>query len=1197
MEMRWTAEQKQVIGLHQRNLLVSAAAGSGKTAVLVERIIQMILNQEHPIDIDRLLVVTFTNAAASEMRERIGAALDTALKEQPDNLHLQRQVTLVHNAQISTIHSFGLSVIRNHFYEIGLDPGFRIADEREISMLKEDVLDGVLHEAYEEKRETFLYLIENYSNTKNDHNIRQMLGSLFEYSDSYPWPEEWLDESLSMYQCSSLEEMDALPFMGELFAWLNQMVQSLLQTENQMLNIAQQEDGPGLYLDAIYDDIDGLERLEGQKSYKDWYKALQDFSFQALSRKKQTCDPEKKKKVQELRDKVKKQLTVLKNSYFAYPPAQQLQMLQDEKIPMEELVRLIKLFRKKFAQEKGDRNILDFSDIEHFTLNILVDSETKKPTAAAGEYQQRFVEVMVDEYQDSNYVQEALIRAVSREEKGEPNIFMVGDVKQSIYRFRLARPELFMEKYNQYTIEDGKYQRIDLHKNFRSRREVLDFTNEIFDHIMDVDMGNIAYDEKAALYPGAAYEETKDPKQYQAELAGIVLSLDQKDKVEAEARYTAARIRKLVQSTEFDYQDIVILVHALKGFSETFVRVFSEEGIPLVTTSKSGYFSAIEVQTVIQFLKILDNPRQDIPLAGVMSSAIGGFSAEEMADLKAAFPEKSFSESVLAWKSLNKEEWEKLLESSKDRGADVQRIQQKITTFWELIEKLRELVPYTPVHELIQQIYRETGYLNYVTALPGGRQRKANLDMFLERAIAYENTSYQGLFHFIRYIEQMLKYEMDYGEAELVSSRDHAVHLMTIHKSKGLEFPVVFLCGMGKEFNLMSLNAPMIFHPQYGVGMRWMNGQYRVKCSGISRQVFGMLERKELLGEELRLLYVALTRAREKLILTGIIDEKKSFTPCSLKKGEKLPFVQRTEARCFWDWVLPVILSNEQPWELEIIRDYERAEMEADKKAELFNSREKILAALSQTDPKALSLWDERMSWKYPYEAFGIKKQKVSVSELKHRYMEEQMAAQAAEFYPKQEVIPYLPKFADRKEEENAGALKGTAMHRFLECFDFAGLLNCKGLQAGDWVEAELDRMRHMHLIDEELAARLDIRQLTAFASSDLAFEMAKAQKEERLYRERPFVMALPACQVWEEAKGEEPVLVQGIIDVFWTGEEGITLLDYKTDAVSNGGELAGRYRKQLLLYGQALEKVFPQMKVEKIFLYSFRLGSVIPVE
>ena len=1197
MEMRWTAEQKQVIGLHQRNLLVSAAAGSGKTAVLVERIIQMILDQEHPIDIDRLLVVTFTNAAAAEMRERIGAALDAALKEQPDNLHLQRQVTLVHNAQISTIHSFGLDVIRNHFYEIGLDPGFRIADEREIGMLKEDVLDAVLNEAYEEKRETFLYLIENYSNTKNDHNIRQMIGSLFEYADSYPWPQEWLEESLSMYQCSSMEEMDAQPWMRELFEWMKQMVQSMIQTEKQMLSIAQQEDGPALYLDAIYDDIDGLEQLEELESYKDWYEALQAFSFQALSRKKQTCDPEMKKNVQDLRDKVKKQLAALKNSYFAYPPDQQIQMLQDERIPMEELVILVKLFRKKFGQEKADRNILDFSDIEHFTLNILVDSETKKPTAAAGEYQQKFVEVMVDEYQDSNYVQEALIRAVSREQKEEPNIFMVGDVKQSIYRFRLARPELFMEKYNGYTLEDGKHQRIDLHKNFRSRREVLDFTNEIFDHIMDVDMGNVAYDEKAALYPGASYEEARDPGQYRAELAGIILSPDQKDKVEAEARYAAARIRKLVQSTEFGYQDIVILVHALKGFSETFVRVFSEEGIPLVTTSKSGYFSAIEVQTMIWFLKILDNPRQDIPLAGVMSSVMGGFSAEEMADLKAAFPEKSFSESVLAWKSLNEEEQEELLENSRDRSEDVRRLIQKVKAFWEFFEKLREMVPYTSVHELIQQIYRETGYLNYVTALPGGRQRKANLDMFLERAIAYENTSYQGLFHFIRYIEQMLKYEMDYGEAELVSDREHAVHLMTIHKSKGLEFPVVFLCGMGKEFNLMSLNAPMIFHPQYGVGMRWMNGKYRVKRSGISRQVFGMLERRELLGEELRLLYVALTRAREKLVLTGIIDEKKSFSACPLKKGEKLPFVQRTEARCFWDWVLPVILPKEQPWELVMVTEHEHAEMEADKKAELFNSREEILAALSQTDPKACSMWDERMSWKYPYEAFGIPKQKVSVSELKHRYMEEQMAAEAAEFYPKQEVIPYLPKFADRQEEENAGALKGTAMHRFLECFDFAGLLNCGGLQAGDWVEAELDRMQHMRLIDPELAVRLDVKQLTAFASSDLALEMAEAQKEERLYRERPFVMALPASQVWEEARGEEPVLVQGIIDVFWIGEEGITLLDYKTDAVSTGGELAGRYRKQLMLYGQALEKVFPRLKVKKIFLYSFRLGSVISVE
>lgn len=1222
MNMTWTSEQQKVITLHDRNLLVSAAAGSGKTAVLVERIIQMILNKEHPLDIDRLLVVTFTNAAAAEMRERIGNAIEKALRTDPDNIHLQSQMTLLHNAQISTIHSFGLSVIRNHFYEIDLDPGFRIGDEREIRMLKEDVLKKVMEDAYEKADETFIDLIRAYGNVKNDDNICSMVLSLYEYADSYPWPVKWLDQCLNMYQCETAEDFEGQPWMQELIVYLKDVIHDMEVKSAGMRRLALEENGPALYLDAIEADLELLRDLSACDGYEDWYRLLHQMEFQALSRKKQNCDADKKEAVKDQRNGMKKMLTQLRDTYFSYPLKDQLQMLIQERPAMEALIALTKEFMVQFAAAKSDKNLIDFADIEHFTLKILVDEATGLPTPVAKEYQEQFAEVMVDEYQDSNYVQEALLTAVSRQSAGENNMFMVGDVKQSIYRFRLARPELFMDKYNRYTLEESENQRIDLHNNFRSRHQVLSFTNDIFYHIMDEDMGNIVYDSAAALYPGASFEPVEDEDAFCPEILLVKKDAsDSEDKVETEARAAAARIREMTNpavsgSGSFSYKDIVILVHALKGWSETFTRVFSQEGIPLITSSKTGYFSAIEVQTMIQMLRILNNPRQDIALAGVMRSAIGGFRASQLAQIKAAFPEYSFYEAVRCMdrrddgrtgcgeniretKDLSGKAEEMIAEGI--LTADVwSQLCRKVTDFWDLIRSFRKRIPDTPVHEMIQAIYQETGYLDYVTALPGGDKRRANLEMFLELSIAYEDTSYQGLFDFIRYIEQMLKYELDYGEAELVSDQENAVRLMTIHKSKGLEFPVVMLCGMGKEFNLMSLNEPLVFHPQYGAGLRWMNVGKSLKRSFLPRQVFGLLEKRELLGEELRLLYVALTRAKEKLILTGIADEKKEYGGSRLAEEEKLSFAERMNARCFFDWVMPVVYRGDLNCQVKEISTQSREEQKKDEYLTVAQNRMRLLAALKETDKNEYEKLDRQMQWKYPYEGSGKLKQKVSVSELKHRFMEQQELEDAVFLHQEPEVIPYIPRFADRKEEENAGALRGTAMHRFLECVDFEAL-NDIFVQADPQAEAfVLDQLQKMSAdgrLSDDLKKRLDHPKLCSFLSSDTAKRMAAAAKRGDLYRERPFMMSVPAGQVWLEASNEETVLVQGIVDVFWMEEDGITLLDYKTDAVSRPEELIQRYELQLQLYAQALSKVFDHCTIKDIFIYSFKFQQTISVK
>lgn len=1234
MKVSWTKEQQQVIQLHNKNLLVAAAAGSGKTAVLVERIIQMITREKDPVDIDKLLVVTFTNAAAAEMRERIGQALEAALKEQPENVHLQTQVTLLHHAQISTIHSFGLSVIRNHFYQIDLDPAFRIGDEREIAMLKEDVLDEVMEAAYTSSDPAFLDFVKAYGNTKNDKNICEMILQFYQYADSYPWPMEWLDGCMKLYRCDTVEAFDAQPWLTELLSYVKEVVLGCKKSLLYAKEIALGTDGPALYADTLDLDYQVLEQFDACKGYLDCYELLKGLSFVRLPGKKQVCDEELKELVKQIRDDVKDRLNKLKKSYFSYSIEEQLQMLIEERPMMEVLIGLTKDFMERFSKAKTKKNIIDFGDIEHDTLKILVDETTKQPTQTAREYQEQFHEVMIDEYQDSNYVQEALLCAVSGQPMEKYNMFMVGDVKQSIYRFRLARPELFMGKYRTYPVteESKTCQRIDLHHNFRSRPEVLNFTNELFLHIMDEDVGNVIYDDAAALHTIREFEEPTVPDAYKTEILAIDPEAVDEDKIAFEARVVATRIRQMADKVTADgyhqdYRNMVILVPAMKGWSDVFLRVFSEEGIPLISSSRTGYFSAIEVQTVLQLLKVLNNPRQDIALAGVLHSVIGAMTSVELAQMKAAFPELTFHEAVVRWEQLNGEDAARIVTEKIADSEQLVQIHKKITGFFGFLRKMREQIPDTPIHELLQNLYRETGYLDYVTALPGGERRRANLDMLVELAISYENTSYQGLFDFVRYIEKMIRFELDYGEAEIVSDQENAVRMMTIHKSKGLEFPVVFVCGMGKEFNMMGLNNPLLFHPQYGAGLKWMGTKKRVKKDTLARTVFGLLERRELLGEEQRLLYVALTRAKEKLILTGIAKEKASHQGPPLGAREVLSFTERMDAKCFFDWILPVLHRSSLPCSIQQIGT---AYVEQSRMIQAISHAEKrkeLLSALAQVDEAAYEKIDEMLQWRYPHTVSLAQKQKVSVSELKHRYMEQRYMQQqdmeeAAFMHKEPEVVPYVPRFADRIEEENAGALRGTAMHRYLECFDFAQFKQLmdhakdgKDAKAQVWeaqvesfILTQLEEMSQSKKLNDDLRGRLDLKKIQQFLLSDEAGRMAAADVRGDFYREKPFVMSIPASVVWPEAwpeaqkehlengadTSEERVLVQGIVDVFWLEEDGITLLDYKTDAVSEPEELIRRYKLQLELYADALSRVFDHCKIKDILIYSFKFNKMI---
>lgn len=1235
MSVKWTKEQEKVINLRNRSLLVSAAAGSGKTAVLVQRIISMVTDEAEPLDIDRLLVVTFTNAAAAEMRERVGAAIENALEQAPYNQHLQRQLTLVHNAQITTIDSFCIRILRDHFHKIDLEPGFRIADEGELKLLREDVCEAVLEEFYQKADPEFFRFADSYSGAKNDLQIKEMILKLYNYAESYPWPKEWLETCVQQYEAANEAELEEKSWIRDFLSYLDVRIEDLITTQKKLLELTQEPDGPYMYEASIADDLRQLENLRKCEHFSQWQEAVSSIDFKNIGRSgKYEGSVAKKNAVMSGRKRMKDQIDKWKKTIFATPLEVQLERLTQTSKMVRVLVTLTQAFSDRFYEEKQKKNMLDFSDVEHNALRVLVNPETKELTETALEYQQQYREVMIDEYQDSNYVQETLLTAVSGVKNGNENLFMVGDVKQSIYRFRLARPELFMDKYHRFSTEESSRQRIDLHRNFRSRREVVEAVNDIFYPLMEKDLGNVAYDAEAALYAGAEYPDYENADCCKPEFLLVPSQESGMERREQEAAAVAGRIRELVETQEIPgitYKDIVLLLRSMSGWAETYQKVFEQEGIPLIVASKTGYFSATEVQTVLSLLRVLDNPYQDIPMAAVMKSYFGKFTSEELAQIRAESPGMPFYQCVEQFTSSEEQQKEEqiadtnvveaekqqkeepisdtdaveaeiLPQEKENKNVSDQRshLAEKIIAFQEMLQNFRQRIPYTPIHRLLQEILDETGYRNYVAALPAGEQRRANLDMLMEKAVAYEQTSYHGLFHFIRYIDRLMKYDVDYGEAEIVSEQENAVRLMSIHKSKGLEFPVVFVCGMGKQFNEQDLNSNMIFHPEFGIGLKWFDCEKRTKANTLIHQIFAMEAKKENLGEELRVLYVALTRAKEKLILAGTCKLPEEGQYSGFSREEKVSFSTRYDAKSYWDWVMPV-LGMENPDYRYVIWDEARMQQEEQRKLQdTALEHRTLLVALQNVSEIELTQLKETFSWEYAWKEEGTHKQKVSVSELKHRAMEErsesaeQTLNTAQPLFPDEIATPYVPRFV-QEAKENAGALYGTMVHRFLECLDFAGLPDFAEEKQGLYfVKQQIDALCALGRMQEADAKRLNWKQLLGFLQSDTAKRMRVAAEQGTLEREKPFVMSVPANLVWEESRPEEEVLIQGIIDVFWEEADGIVLLDYKTDHVDNAQELVHRYKKQLELYADALSRFSGEKPVKEILIYSFALAETI---
>lgn len=1294
MGVSWTTEQQQVIDLRNRNILVSAAAGSGKTAVLVERIVKIITDKNHPVDIDHLLIVTFTNAAAAEMRERIGNAIEKALDEQPGNEHLLRQLTLIHNAQITTIDSFCLYVVRNHFHEIDLEPNFRIGDEGELKLLREDVLGRVLEQNYEEPSEAFSDFVEGYASGRTDAALNEMILQLYEFSRSYPWPEKWLDSFVGIYRIENREELDRAEWLAPLTQNIRFVLKDCEQLLKQALAVTQQDDGPDMYEKAVRSDLEKYESLSKLTSFCELSVALSDIKYDRLASSRGfEGDPDKLELVKSLREQAKDVVKKLCKQYFFCSPEMMIGQLERTEPMLEEVVRLTKQFADEFAAAKRRKNLVDFHDVEHFALQILVDEETEKAKKTAEEFRDTFEEIMIDEYQDSNEVQETLLRSISREERGENNIFMVGDVKQSIYRFRLARPELFMKKYDSYSLEESTTQRIDLHKNFRSREEVLTCTNDIFYKIMVRSLGNVEYDAEAALYPGASYPVSADftPEILLADSNDELLEdTELTDKKTLEAKIVAEEIKHLMKTQQVTdkaagtlraarYSDIVILLRSLSGWADSLVEVLNGNGIPAHTVSSTGYFSTVEVQTVLSMLRLLDNPRQDIPMAAVLRSPMAGLTDEELAVLRLEDGSVPFHEAVLelaeglyeedGQKEISDSEADSEADQKQGRNADGKKeddiettAHRKLLKFYKKYRQLRQLVPDTPIHELIEIILRETGYGHYVAAMPAGSRRTANLNMLLEKAAAYEKTSYKGLFHFVRYIDELQKYDVDFGEADMVGENEDVVRIMSIHKSKGLEFPIVIVSGMGKNFNKQDTRSKMVLHPELGIGLDYMDGKLRIKSPTIAKKAIAKQIDLENLGEELRVLYVALTRAKEKLILTGTLKdapEKLEFFRqqaalyAHSSDTTAIPYLTRESAAGYLDWILPAVLSYGDKYPVRIVEAAELVLDEVENQLEQNENLTERIVEIEAADTQLVGQLKQRFSQRYPYQTDILRKNKYSVSELKHRAMREKFEAEQEETVPaflEEPVTPTIPLFIQRQgivEQEaqnkaqdagqeaeskaeqkiesntaNRGALRGTAVHRVMECYDFTSEKS---------VQEQMDAMEKEEKITADMRTLVKERIVADFVSSETGKRMALAQRMGALYREKPFVMGFTeeelenygfgagAQMIENEAQTENAqqeimsenvsqenhmheedlTLIQGIIDVFWIEDDGITVLDYKTDRVDTAQELIDRYATQLKLYADALERVFAtrKLKVKEILIYSFWLEKLISIE
>lgn len=1278
----WTEEQKAVIAHREGNLLVSAAAGSGKTAVLVEHVLSLIL--EENASLSSLVLMTFTEAAAEEMKERIKKRLEEHLQKGYDK-RILREIALLPTANISTIHAFCKRLIEENYAGLSIDAHFRIGDTGEMSLLQSDILEELLEEEYERKEESFLAFVDQFSMGKKDKGIEELILKLYMLASAMPFPKAYLQGLLEEDSHSRRGKWEM-----DLYEDMKSRLENLSLLYEDALNLCREPNGPIEYEERILEERDQCLALANTDNLEDLVRGLESLSFGRLKSTKS----EGKELVKSLRERGKKTLKTWQENYRLIPKELEEEVEEKGQKRILELVRLCLLFSERYQKEKEERAVLDFSDLEHFALKLLykdgedksieeeaeieaeeeieadaeigedaeieADAETEheiesgkdgakeigrgkeqkvRYSALADELAKSYREILVDEYQDSNLVQEYIVRALSQERFGKPNVFQVGDVKQSIYRFRMARPELFLEKYH-----DENYPKIFLRKNFRSDEGVLSAVNTLFFKIMKKDFGGIEYDLENSLFLGKV--RTEEARQEEESITGkqrrdqtelLLLELEKTgsseedgdgnsssgkslSKLELECKMIAAKVRELLEKG-YAYKDMVILLRSPHSVSREMVDIFGKEGIPAYAELKTGYYSAVEVETVLSFLAIIDNPRQDIPMAAVLRSPLFSFTDEELGQI------------VLVKGSLYEKPYDKRKENAVNLSLQVEKalppaLEEKWQNFQNKLERYRRLSRSLRLHSLLTLIYEETDYYNYVRALPLGEKRQANLDQLLEDAKQFEKGSYSGLFHFIRYIEKVKKQEQDQGEATVFSEKDDLLRIMSIHHSKGLQFKVVFLSQLHKTFNKMDSKAKMLMDSELGLAADYLDLETRIKYPSLHKVAIKEKGERESLGEELRVLYVAMTRAEEKLILTGVCKNEEDL----IKKfpvQERLSLEDIRGASSYLAWILMAYSrsffesTKTEEIALRFISKEDLEENEGKAMGEAISLEKKLYEFLETGREKteAEKLMEEHFSYVYPYEKSTHRSPKYSVSLLKMKAMEEHgesisetgqegravapewdeekidKAEEIAEGLESQEHStkdkgegntetkqqdkekPDSPLIQKMKAEgKNIGAAIGDSYHHALAFYDYSKDIS----QLSDYLSPE-----EYGLLNQE--------KLKKFLGSPLGQLFAKAYKENTLYREQHFMQEVEYEKLFPE-DGEdnvEKVILQGIIDAFIMEEEGIILVDYKTDRVKDGEELRNRYQKQIDLYSKALEQILGK-KVKRRVLYSFSLGEEV---
>lgn len=1230
-ELTWTSDQWKAIWASEQDILVAAAAGSGKTAVLVNRIIYKLLSEK--TNVDELLVVTFTNASAAEMRHRIADALESAIKKDPSSQHLRRQLSLINRASISTLHSFCLETIRKYYYEIDIDPGFRIADSTEAELLKDEVLDDLFEEHYgNEGNEPFFRLVDAFSSDRNDIELQGIVRSLHEFSSSHPYPEEWLDEMVSMYNISEETTIDQLPFWDALQFHISLQLSAAKDYLEEAMKLTQLPAGPAPRAETFLQDLSIVEKLDEarQQSWEAMYSVFETLKFTTIKQVRgDAYDKELADQSRSLRDKAKKLIEGLKKELFSRRPESFLKDMKELKDYVAMLVTLVKQFKHKYLLEKQEKGIVDFSDLEHYCLDILTEKDSEgsiKPSHVALKYRKQFHEVLVDEYQDTNLVQETILNLVSNDNESDGNRFMVGDVKQSIYRFRLAEPNLFLGKYVRFK-HDGSQGglRIDLNRNFRSRKEVLDGTNYLFKQLMGVSVGEIEYDQDAELKKGAPYPEDET---YPVEVTFInqnnsnasrgdedeeMSDLEDMENVQLEARLLAKSIKEMIAEKRkitdlktgtqrsIIYRDIVILMRSMTWAPEI-MEEFKKQGIPVYGNLSSGYFEATEVSIMMSLLKIIDNPLQDIPLASVLRSPIVGLNEEQLAQIKVSNTSGTFFDAVKSF-------------CEKGENTDNSRYYNSVKTFFDKLDEWRELARQKSLSELIWQLYRDTKYYDFVGGMPGGKQRQANLRALFDRARQYEESSFRGLFRFLRFIERMQDRGDDLGAARALSEQEDVVRIMTIHSSKGLEFPVVFIAGLSRQFNMMDLKKSYLLDKEYGFACKYTNPELRITYPSLPQIAFKKKKQLEMIAEEMRVLYVALTRAKEKLILIGTLkDAENSFEKWRKTQSHNdwlLKDYVRASSKSYSDWIGPALARHHQNWELfeqsssidfselthhpscwkmEII---EASSLQQEENTDEQNENEIMEAIKNHNAINIHSPYAERISeqlnWSYQNRDAVTHYSKQTVTELK-RQVEVNERENGLQLISARKRIHDRPSFMQAKSM--TGAEKGTIMHLIMQ------QINPKEIITEEYLDQfKLTLVQKEFLRQDQLEA-INNEEVLTFFQSDIALRMRNATN---IQREVPFSMSIPATEAYSDWQaGEENVLVQGVIDCLFEDEQGVVLLDYKTDRIAdrfvNGFEeakpiLENRYRVQIDLYMKALQDIL-KIEVNEKYLYFFDDGG-----